>query len=43
MSLFSAVNFDYEVEEEWFVSAEALEESVLAEVRRWLERGESAG
>ena len=43
VSLFSAVNFDYEVEEEWFVSAEALEESVLAEVRRWLERGESAG
>ena len=42
VSLFDAVNFDYEVEEEWFVSAEALEESVLAEVRRWLERGENS-
>ena len=36
VSLFSAMNFDYEVEMERFVSAEALEESVLAEVRRWL-------
>ena len=33
VSLFSAMNFDYEVEMERFVSAEALEESVLAEVR----------
>lgn len=36
VSLFSAMNFDYEVETERFVNAEALEESVLAEVRRWL-------
>ena len=38
MSLFSGMNFDYEVEAERFTDAGALEENVLAEVRQYLER-----